>query len=279
MDPDRNGNAPSRRLTFTDGRNIPSGWTPDNRSVVFVSDAGGRPAFFRQSTDTDRAQSVAEEPGILGAARLTPDGTSIVYVALPRRFALAGGQRLMRLPIEGGVSHEIMSGQFVDGVRCTMLPANLCAIAERSADGRQLVFRSIEMSAAKARELARVDIEGSGDYRWALSPDGGRVAVLNARGRRIEVLSLRGGPPHVLEVKAVNRLGYVSWTSDGNSLLVPGIDPRGATLLSVDLQGNARALWRQAGALDISGIASPNGRQIAVWVRSLRSNLWTAESR
>jgi hypothetical protein len=159
-----------------------------------------------------------------------------------------------------------------------VLPTNLCAIAEPSADGRQLIFTSIDAFAGRARELARLAIEAGGDYRWALSPDGDRIAVLDARGRRINVLSLSGGPPHVLDIKEAKTLGYVSWTSDGSALLMPRIDARGATLLSVDLQGNARELWRQGGAHNISGIPSPNGRHVAVWVRSRKSNLWMAES-
>jgi serine/threonine protein kinase/Tol biopolymer transport system component len=279
VDPNGNRDGPARRLTFSDGRNIPSGWTPDNSSVVFVADSGGGPALFRQSIDADTPQLVSEEWGIAGGARLTPDGASVLYAALPRRFSLSRGPRLMRIPVSGGVSREIVSGQFVDGgARCTVLPTNLCAIAEPSADGRQLIFTSIDAFAGRARELARLAIEAGGDYRWALSPDGDRIAVLDARGRRINVLSLSGGPPHVLDIKEAKTLGYVSWTSDGSALLMPRIDARGATLLSVDLQGNARELWRQGGAHNISGIPSPNGRHVAVWVRSRKSNLWMAES-
>ena len=85
-------------------------------------------------------------------------------------------------------------------------------------------------------------------------------------------------PPHAFEMPGRPTLGYVSWTSDGNRLLLPSIDARGATLLSADLQGNARVLWQQPGALDISGIPSPDGRRVAVWLRSSIDSFWLAES-
>jgi Tol biopolymer transport system component len=268
----------SRRVTFAEGRNIPSGWTSDSGSIVFVSDSGGGAALFRQRVDRDTPEPIANHPGITGAARVTPDGTSILYGAMPKWSAASGTQRLMRVPIEGGVSREAASGRFVDGgARCALLPAALCAFAERSADGRQLVFTAIE-AAGRGRELLRVAADPVGDYRWALSPDGSRVAVLDTRHPKIRVLSLAGQPPHDIVVSEPGTLGYVSWTADGARLLVPSVDARAATLLSVDLAGNARVLARHPGALDISAIPSPDGRRVAVWVRRRNANLWLAES-
>lgn len=268
------------RLTFTHGRNIPSGWTPDNQSLVYVSDGGGQPALVRQPINADTAQLITDQRGIAGAARLTPDGTEVLYLVLQRRPFSGGTQRVMRVPIAGGVSHEVVTGKFVDGgARCTVLPARLCAFAERSADAHQIVFSAIELPSARGRELARIDADINGDYRWALSPDGTRIAVLNASSAKIRVLSLAGRPPpHEFEMTGHTALGYVSWTSDGNRLLVPSINARGATLLSVDLQGNAQVVWQQPGALDISGIPAPDGRRVAVWLRGLGSTLWLAES-
>jgi serine/threonine protein kinase len=269
----------SRRVTFTEGRNIPSGWTSDNASVIFVSDSAGGAALFRQRVDRDTAEPVTNEAGITGAARLTPDGASILYSAMPTWGAARGTQRLMRVPVEGGASRESASGRFVDGgAKCTVLPAALCAFAERSADGRHLVFTAVEAAGGRGRELLRADADPTRVYRWALSPDGSRVAVLDTSQPKIRVLSLTGQPPHDIVVNEAGTLGYVSWTADGARLLVPSVDAQSASLLSVDLAGNARVLARYPGALDISGIPSPDGRRIAVWVRRRSGNLWLAES-
>jgi Tol biopolymer transport system component len=278
LDPDGGRVTSSSRLTFTEGRNIPSGWTSDGKSVVFVSDGGGRVAVVRTPIGSDTPEPIAEEPGIVGAARLTPDGRSVLYLVQPKRGDPT--QQVMSVPVTGGVLRSVVTGKFVDGgARCAILPAKLCAVAERSPDGRQLVFTSIELPGGRGRELARFAIEAGGDYRWALSPDGARIAVLNARAARIHVLSLTGLAPIDFLVRGAKTLGYVSWSADGRGLVVPSVDARAATLLLVDLEGNTRVLWQQPGGADISGIPSPDGRRIAVWVRSRAANLWLAESR
>jgi eukaryotic-like serine/threonine-protein kinase len=278
LDPEGRRVTSSRRLSFTEGRNIPSGWTPDNASIVFVSDGSGRAAVVRQRIDGDTPQPIVVDPRIAGAARLTPDGASVLYRLAPATRDSTAPPRVMRVPIAGGASQEVVVGMLVDGgARCSVLPANLCAIAERSANGRQLVFTLIDPVKGRGRELSRVDIHAEGDYRWALSPDGTRVALLNARRNWIRILSFTGLSPDEFEVHGQDTLGYVSWMPDGTRLIVPRVDAREAALLAVDLQGNTSVLWQQHGAVDISGIPSPDGRRVAVWVRGRNANLWLAE--
>ena len=273
-DLDANGNvsSPPRRLTFTEGRNIPSGWTPDSKSLVFVSDSDGRATLFRQWMDADTPQAISQDPGIVGFARVTPDGTAVIY-----RRESSGGVRLMLVPITGGVSREFVTGKLVEGgVRCAVLPARVCVIAERSGDGHQVLFSSIDTDNRRGPELARVNAEFDTDYRWALSPDGRRIAFFGATDPKIHILSTTALPQD-LEVRGRKSLGYLSWSSDGKQLLVPSIDGPAAALLSVDLHGNGRVLWRQPGAFDISAIPSPDGHHLAVWVRNLHANVWLLE--
>jgi serine/threonine protein kinase/dipeptidyl aminopeptidase/acylaminoacyl peptidase len=263
----------TRRFTFTEGRHIPSGWTLDNGSLIFVSEWKGHPAVVRQTLDADSPQPLAEDPGIAGAARLTPDGSAVLY-----RVEGPGGLRLLAVRINGGPSREVARGDFVDGgARCTPLPARLCAIAEWSADRRQLVFTSIDVANGRGRELARFAPDGGGDYRWALAPDGSRIAVVNVNGHRLHIVSLAGLPLSVVDIEETTTLGYINWTSDSSRLLVHRVDARGATLLSVDLRGSVRRLWSQDGATDISALASADGSRLAIWVRSRNANLWLAE--
>ena len=273
LDADGNVSSSRRRLTFTEGRNIPSGWTPDSRSLVFVSDSDGRAALFRQWIDVDTPQLISQDPGIMGFARVTPDGKGVVY-----RRGSSGGPQLMLVPITGGPSREFATGKLVDGgMRCAVLPARVCVIAERAADGSQVVFTSIDTDTRRGPELARLNADPETEYRWALSPDGARIAFLSATDPKIRIVSTAGRPEEGLEVPARKRLGYVSWTSDGQGLWVPAVDGGAATLLSVDFHGNARVVWRQPGAIDISAIPSPDGRHVAVWVRNLHANFWLAE--
>ena len=264
-----------RRLTFAEGRNIPSGWTADGQSLVFMSDSLGRGSLVRQRVDAEAPQAILDDPRLVGAARLTPAGDAVLYTAFPRLSAWTRTRRLMRVPLAGGQPQELLTGAFVEGPRCTVPPARLCAFAEHSEDGRQLVFRSVPLRRGSVTELARFDAP-PGDYRWALSPDGRVIALLEAGTPRVHLLSLAGAPPRAFDVAGAGTLGYVSWTSDGARLIVPAIDARGATLLSVDLEGRSAVLWHQPRALDISGIPSRDGRRIAIWVRRPHLDLWLA---
>ncbi len=273
LDADGNVSSSSRRLTFTEGRNIPSGWTPDSKSLVFVSDSDGRATLLRQAIDIDTPQLISHDPGIMGFARVTPDGAWVIY-----RRESSSGVRLMRVPITGGVSREFVTGRLADGgVRCAVLPARGCVIAQRSVDGRQVVFTSIDIDSGRGAELAHLAADPDTQYRWALSPDGGGIAFFSATDSTIHVVSTTGSPPRDVSLQARKGLGYVSWTSDGKGLLVPTVEENTATLLSVDFRGNARVVSRQPGAIDISGIPSPDGRHVAVWVRRHHANLWLAE--
>jgi serine/threonine protein kinase/Tol biopolymer transport system component len=267
------------RLTFSEGRNIPSGWTADGTGVVFVSDGGGAAALLRQTVSSDASQVIASEPGIGGAARLVPDGSAVLYVVFANGKDPSGGLRLRRVAVSGGPSEEVLRGRFVDGgARCTMLPARLCVIAERTWSGGEIVFTAVDERKGRGSELARFGAAPGGDYRWALSPDGTRIAVLDARGPRIDILSLTGQPPFGFEVKGWPTLGYVSWTADGTHLLVPSVDARGTPLLSVDLRGEAAVVWEREGSLGTSAIPSPDGRRLAIWVRTQNANIWMAEN-
>jgi Tol biopolymer transport system component len=268
-----------RRLTATDGRHIPSGWASDNRTIVFVADLNGRATVVRQSSESDSPQRLTDEAGIAGAARLTPDGLSVLYLVEPARFNLSGTRHIMRVSVSGGRSEMVVSGKFVDGgARCAVWPAALCAFAERSADNQQLVFTALIPTKGRERELARIDADPSGDYRWALSPDGTRIAVLNTREPKIRILSLSGHSAVTVDLREWDVLGYVSWASDGERLFVPSVGPRGATLFAVDLAGRATRLWHQPGALDISALPSRDGRRLAIWMRRRNANLWLAQS-
>ena len=264
------------RLTMTEGRNIPSGWTPDGQSIVFISDGGGRVALVRQDVNGDTAQVLTNEPGLAGAARLTPDGASVLYLVEGGRRT--SERRLHRISIGGGATEEIARGVFVEGARCASAPATRCAIAQPSSDGRQLIWFELDPSKGRGRELLRIDAEAGADYRWALSPDGREVALENTNEPVVRLVSFDGRPEQSIVVPGTSRLGYISWLPDGSGVIVPAYDASSATLLAIDRAGRTRKIWQQPGALDISGIASPDGARVAVWIRSRSASLWLADS-
>ena len=268
--------SPPKPLTLSESRNIPSGWASDNKMVVFTSDRNGSMEIFRQPADAEVAHRIFAGPGITGAARLSPDGTEILYVAADR-----SQQRLMRIPLGGGVPQEVMSGQFVDGgARCARFPAPTCVIAEESPDRKHLIFTSIDSLSRRGRELTRVDSDTARilEFHWALSPDGARLAVLSSADAKIHILSLAGQPLYEIALDGWPRLGYVSWTSDGKGLIVGSQKNHDAVLLNVDLEGKVNLLWEQHGAFGVYGVLSPEGRHVAIWLWTTNNNIWMADN-
>ena len=123
----------------------------------------------------------------------------------------------------------------------------MCAIAERSADRKQLVFSAFDPVKGRGRELAELKTDATADYEWDLSPDGARIAILKIREGRIQILSLNGRAPQEITVTGWNRLTTVVWMANGKGLFVSSLKEQGSVLLDVDLQGNAHVLWEHHG--------------------------------
>jgi hypothetical protein len=51
-----------------------------------------------------------------------------------------------------------------------------------------------------------------------------------------------------------------------------------ATLLYIDLNGHAAAVWEQKGSLETWGVASPDGHHIAILGSTVDSNVWMIEN-
>jgi Tol biopolymer transport system component len=154
----------------------------------------------------------------------------------------------------------------------------LCAIAERTADRKQLVFTAFDPVKGRGSELAKSDTDATTDYHWALSPDGARIALLKHREARVQILSLNGRVPYEITAKGWNTLSSVNWAADGKGLLVSSYTQRGADVLHIDLQGNARLLWEHPGGIESYGLPSPDGRHLAMRGWNVESNLWMMEN-
>ena len=168
----------------------------------------------------------------------------------------------------------------------------MCAIAERTPDRKQLIFTAFDAVLGRGREIYRFDTDLTADaeYAWDISPDGARVAILKRSEGKIYVLSLSGRAPQEVVVKGWSSLQSVDWAADGGGLFVSSIREGGATLLRLDLRGNAHMLWKSKGTIlslitPFSGepavpwaVPSPDGRHLAICEWSLSSNIWMMEN-
>ena len=79
------------------------------------------------------------------------------------------------------------------------------------------------------------------EYTWQLSPDGSRIAIAKRNGNRIWLVPLDGAPKRLITVKGYSDLEDLNWAIDSQSMFVSIGSPGGATLLHVDLKGDATA--------------------------------------
>jgi Tol biopolymer transport system component len=269
-----------KRLLLTESWDHPTAWTRDSTAVVFFSDRKGHGSIFKQSLEKDTAELIETGSENAIIPRMSPDGTWILYLVHPTEGGISAPLRLMRVPASGGPSEFVLTANIVDTHRCARSPATVCAIAERSADRKQLVFTAFDPIKGRGRVLTRLDADPSADYVWDLSPDGTRIALRDRSQRqRIDVISLSGHPPQALSVKGWSMGEYgLDWTADGKGLFVSSPLSGGVALLQVDLQGNAHLLWEQKGGSVTWGVPSPDGRHLAMPGNTQNSNIWTIQN-
>jgi Tol biopolymer transport system component len=268
-----------RRLTLSESNNVPTGWTADSKSVLFSSDRDGRLAVFKQGLDEDSPERLTSGPQNYFSPRLSPDGSWILCFAMR---TLQGGSLwtptdVVRVPLSGGTP-EFVARTTLD-YRCARSPANLCLFDQASIDRKRLAFIASDPVHGGQREVMTIDTDPAGIYSWDLSPDGSRVAIQNAGEHEghIRVLPIGGGAAQDVRVKGWGALHALNWGADGEGFFASSLSGQGATLLHIDLQGRAQALWTQT-AEQSWGIPSPDGKKLAILGATVQRNVWMIEN-
>jgi WD40 repeat protein len=186
----------------------------------------------------------------------------------------------MRVPITGGTPEQLFGAKPGSALTCAKSPSELCVIAEPSDDRKQVTVTTIDLLHGRGPELARFELDlQEHNWQFELSPDGRRVAATPSPAGPIYIFSLRGQATLQVHVKGWSNLRSLSWAADGKSLFVFSGNRQERALLHVDLQGNAHFLWENPGAYGESGaVASPDGRHLAMYGRTLNSNIWMIEN-
>jgi eukaryotic-like serine/threonine-protein kinase len=277
-----------KRLTLSENRAEPSAWTADSKTVIFMVKRDDRWGIFKQSIEGNMAEPIVPSIGgspvmpnerYIELPRTSPDGTLVLYRVIgPPGDSSPAGVRLMRVPIAGGTPELVLTANFYGRPSCARAPATLCAIGERSQDLKQIVFTAFDPLKGRGRELTRFDTDAQGNYEWALSPDGSRIAILNNQEGRIHILFLEGDAQREFKIKGLDGLDTLTWAAGGKSLFISSRTQYDSVLLHVDLQGNAQVLWRKEGGLATFGIPSPDGRHLAMLGWTLNSNIWMMEN-
>jgi serine/threonine protein kinase len=276
-----------RRLTLSENWNAPSGWSADSKAVVFLSAREGHSGVFSQAIDGDAATPIVTGPERMVAARVSPDGKSILYMIQPETRQALAPTKVMRTSIEGGPSQFVFAAKwspqlvtsldFYGALSCSRIPMTLCVIAEQSETLDHLIFSAFDPLQGRGRELTQFEIDATANYVWDLSPDGSSIAILKTSGETISLLSLVGLSRRALFVKGWENLDAVNWECNGKGLLVSSRVQNASVLMHVDLLGNSHVLWKHEGGLFTFATPSPNGRHLAMLGWSMNSNIWTVE--
>ena len=223
-------------------------WSPDGRSLAYVSFHTGLAAVYVQTLSTGQQVQVSAKAGINGAPSFSPDGKQLA-LALSRRDGNVdvyildlGSQALKRVTDDPAIDTE---------------PA-------WSQDGRSMYFTSDRAGAPQVYVVGldegarprRITYDGSYNARPRVAPDGSMLAVV----------TLDRGAYRIGAVDA--KLGSLQVLSSGQLDESPSIAPNGADILYTS-RVNGR---------DTLAIVSSDGRiqrQIAASSGELREPAWS----
>ncbi len=223
-------------------------WSPDGRSLAYVSFHSGLAAIYVQTLSTGSQVQVSARSGINGAPGFSPDG---------RQLALALSRR------DGNVDVYVLTLATQELQRLTEDPA-IDTEPAWALDGRSIYFTSDRAGAPQVYSVGlesgararRVTFEGGYNARPRVSADGRTLAVvtLDRGAYRIGAVDLQRGALLVL--------------SGGQLDESPSIAPNGADILYTS----------RVGGRDTLAIVSSDGRvqqKIAASSGELREPAWS----
>ena len=267
-----------RRFSPSEGQDIPLDWTADGKEMILGSNRNGHNGIFRQSLDGDIAEPLVTGPYESVDARVSPDGTSLLYVAQTYE-GFNGSMQVMRMPLAGGASVLVLTAHPYSEFRCARSPSSLCVLGERTEDRKQIALTAFDQFQGRGVELARIDLDSEAKkLHWDLSPDGADLAFTKTPQAPIEILSLSSGATHSFYVKGWDNLESLDWAADGKGFFIADGVHGGMVLLHVDLQGNAHILQNYQGTAAASARPSPDGRHLAIQGFGIAGNIWTLEN-
>ncbi len=267
----------NRHFSLSTSLDAPGDWTADSKAIILGSNRSGHWGFYKQALNEDEPVPLVTGLDGLRNARVSPDGSWVIYVQELRPGDASTPIEVMRVSITGGASHLVLTAGPRSVIVCAKAPSKLCAIEEPMKDRKQIIVTAFDPLKGRGPELAKFDVSANpDDWGGELSPDGTRIAVTAGPGRPISIISLRGRNTQVITVRGGNNLQKVSWAADGRSLFVINGVSQKSILLRVDLQGNTSILRDDVWTSDLP--ASPDGRHLAFMSQSLDANMWMMEN-
>jgi len=273
-----------RQLTFDERSDTPYAWTPDNQSVIFVSNRNGNYNIFKQNVNDTEPEILVSGSEDVAIPRLTPDGKSFLYALLPKPGDTSTDVRLMKMTMGGGPPQTVLVLPEATNHQCARLPSMVCVIS-RIKSGRE-VFHYFDVDKGLGAEIKSAEVESTSsfDFNWTLSPDGTILAMARKEGGKDEsliiLLSLQDGSKRTLPVPGDwLGIGSIDWAADGQSIWALAFAANGPQrLLNVGTSGQIRTVLEENRMKLGWAIPSPDGKHLAIWKANGGSNVWMLEN-
>jgi DNA-binding winged helix-turn-helix (wHTH) protein/Tol biopolymer transport system component len=269
-----------QRLSLGERKNFPYAWTPDGKSIIFVSDRDGSRHLYKQALDQQAPDLLVGGDSEISIARLDADGNGILYLTASPPNDPAQDMRLVRLPLSGGTPQLVLRGKGINNFQCARVPSHTCVLS-RIGENRLTLF-VFDPFTGEQRPIHAVEDPEWFLQNWTLSPDGRTLALAkkrrNATVGNILLLPLAGGSQRTLTLDNWFSVGYLDWAADGKSIWVNAASSAGTrTLLNVNLRGKVCPALEEK-ELELGwAIPSPDGRQVAIWMSAASSNAYLLE--
>ncbi len=263
-----------RRLALDDSDDYPFDWTPDGKAVLFISNRTGARNTFRQNIDQTSAEMLSLGPHPKLIARLTRDGTDVLYNVFTNPSDNATPVRLMRVPLTGGPPRVVVEAASINNLQCSRAPARVCIFSQQKP--APMTFSTFDPIQGTVRELMTAAIPAGAFCNWSLSPEGKSIAasVVDSSERLTRVLSLSGGSVRQIALPGWTSFTSVDWAADSKGLLVSAnLTGRMSNLLFVDLAGRVHPVWAVPGFSQLWAIPSRDGRRLAMPAPTVESNV------
>jgi eukaryotic-like serine/threonine-protein kinase len=279
-----------RRLTFDESNDAPTAWTPDGKSVLFMTERNGQADIFKQKINEPTAEPVVTGPNDELIPRVSPDGKWILYVSTKRWPRMGASQpvSIMRVPILGGPPQFVLESRGYFNHSCTRAPMRFCLVGEQNVERTLLTLTTFDPMRGRGEELARFELDPRFRYGWAISPSGVlAVSKTDAHQSSLRFFAVSGGEVPVLQkespqevmVNGWGDLASLDWSADSTHLFASSVSPNGAVLLRVARDGHAMVLreWKGTNGV-VWGIPSWDGGYLALRSPTVDSNVWSIEN-
>ncbi len=272
-----------KRITLTQSFDFPNMWTQDSKSIIFSSDRNRASQIYRQQLDRDSAELLVPGSKELSDARLTPDGSWILYWAQAERYPSPGSPReLKRVSSSGGASEVVLKTvqSRMTNLDCPRSPSASCVVS-RGEQG-QLVFYALDPLHGLGKQVARTKLSAANYLTLRISPDGSSIAISGAGqlDGRIRILDLMNQKEREISLPEDSKyMSSLAWTPDGKAFLASAWRQTNSNaILRIELDGKTQ-LIQDRGIHSVENLVpSPDGRYLAFSQRTLENNVWVLEN-